>query len=143
MHPRSPQPRRILYLHQHFSTPAGATATRSHALAGALAARGHAVTIACGGYAGAVTGLAGPFRRGRREGRVGAIRVVEYAIPCGNAQGLPARAGAFLRYAARASALALAKPWDLVIASSTPLTVALPALLARRRRGTPFVFEIR
>ncbi|MCB4824518.1 glycosyltransferase family 4 protein [Roseicella aerolata] len=134
---------RILYLHQHFSTPAGATGTRSFALARALAARGHAVTLACGQYAGAVTGLAGGFRRGRREGAVGPFRVVEYAIPCGNAQGLPARAAAFLRYAARATALALAETWDVVVASSTPLTVALPALAARRLRGTPFVFEIR
>ncbi len=140
---RATAPRRILYLHQHFSTPAGATATRSHAHALALAARGHSVTLACGRYAGAETGLAQPFRAGRREGAVGPLRVVEYAIPCGNAQPLAARGGAFLRYAARASALAMTGRWDLVIASSTPLTVALPALLARRLRGTPFLFEIR
>jgi glycosyltransferase involved in cell wall biosynthesis len=136
-------PRRILYLHQHFSTPAGATATRSYALAQALAARGHAVTMACGQYAGAATGLAGPFRGGRREGLVGSVRVVEFAIPCGNAQSLRERATAFLRYVACASPLALARPWDLIIASSTPLTVALPALMAQRLRGTPFLFEIR
>lgn len=134
---------RVLYLHQHFSTPAGATGTRSFALARALAARGHAVSVACGGYDGACTGLDGRFRRGRREGRVGGFRVVEFAIPCGNAQGFAARGGAFLRYAARASALALSAPWDVVVASSTPLTVALPALLAQAARGTPFVFEIR
>ncbi len=106
---RASPSRRILYLHQHFSTPAGATATRSHALALALAARGHAVTLACGQYAGAETGLAGRFRFGRRDGSLGPLRVVEYAIPCGNAQPLAARAGAFLRYAARASALAMAQ----------------------------------
>ena len=134
---------RVLYLHQHFSTPAGATGTRSFAMARALAARGHAVTVACGGYAGADTGLDGPFRRGRREGRVGAFRVVEFAIPCGNAQGFAARGLAFARYAARTTALALRGPWDAVVASSTPLSVALPALAARHGRGTPFVFEIR
>ncbi len=134
---------RILYLHQHFSTPAGATGTRSHAMARALVARGHAVTLACGQYAGAVTGLAGPFRRGGREGMVDGLRVVEWAIPCGNAMTLAARAGAFLHYAARATTLALGRDWDLVIASSTPLSVALPALAARRLRGIPFVFEIR
>lgn len=134
---------RILYLHQHFSTPGGATATRSFAMARALAARGHALTLACGSYEGAETGLAGPFRRGRREGSVDAFRVVEFAIPCGNSQGLRARAGAFLRYAARAAGLALAGRFDLMLASSTPLSVALPALLARRLRALPFVFEIR
>ena len=52
---------RILYLHQHFSTPEGATATRAFAQARALAAAGHRVTLACGGYAGARTGLDGYF----------------------------------------------------------------------------------
>ncbi|HYZ34673.1 MAG TPA: glycosyltransferase family 4 protein, partial [Crenalkalicoccus sp.] len=134
---------RLLYLHQHYSTPAGATATRSHALARALAARGHAVTLACGRYAGAITGLEGPFAGRRREGRVGPVHVVEYDIPCGNAQGTAERAGAFLRFAARATPLAARGGWDAVIASSTPLTVALPALTARALRGTPFIFEIR
>jgi glycosyltransferase involved in cell wall biosynthesis len=134
---------RILYLHQHFSSPDGATATRAYAMANALAARGHAVTLACGRYEGAETGLGGAFRRGRREGPVGRFHVVEYDIPCGNTQGLVARGGAFLRFAARAAALALSRPFDLVVASSTPLTVALPALAARRVRGIPFVFEIR
>ena len=125
---------RVLYLHQHFSTPAGTTATRSFGLARALAARGHAVTMACGRYAGAETGLSGPFRRGRREGRVGPLRVVEFGIPCGNAQGAAARGAAFLRFAARATPLALSGGFDLAIASSTPLTVALPALANRDRR---------
>lgn len=134
---------RILYLHQHFSTPAGATATRSHAQARALAQAGHAVTLACGQWQGAVTGLDGAFRRGARQGRVAGFEVVEWAIPCGNAMGETARIAAFLRYAARATRHALRPGWDLVIASSTPLSVALPALLARQARGTPFLFEIR
>jgi glycosyltransferase involved in cell wall biosynthesis len=134
---------RILYLHQHYSSPAGSTATRSHGLAQALAARGHAVTLACGRYDGAESGLDGPFRRGRREGRAGSIRVVEFDIACSNAMGLPARAVAFLRYAAAATRLALTRRFDLIVASSTPLTVALPALAARALRDTPFVFEIR
>ena len=131
---------RILYLHQHFSTPAGATGTRSYAFARALAQRGHAVTLACGQFQGAVTGLDGRFRLGARRGRVAGFDVVEFAIPCANAMGLTRRSAAFLRYAARASLLALRGEWDLIIASSTPLTVAIPALLARR---TPFIFEIR
>jgi glycosyltransferase involved in cell wall biosynthesis len=134
---------RVLYLHQHHSGPAGSTATRSHAFAGALAARGHEVTIACGRYEGADSGLDGPFRHGRRDGRVGGHRVVEFDIPCGNAMPLAARASAFLRFAARAAPLAASARIDLVVASSTPLTVALPALLARAALGTPFVFEIR
>ena len=112
-------------------------------MARAMAARGHAVTLACGRYEGAETGLRGPFRRGAREGRAAGFGVVEFDIPCSNAQGLGARTGAFLRYAHRATGVALKGGFDLVLASSTPLTVALPALLAQRLAGVPFVFEIR
>jgi glycosyltransferase involved in cell wall biosynthesis len=133
----------ILYLHQHFSTPAGSTATRSFAFARALAARGHRVTLATGRYQGAETGLSGPFRKGRREGRVAGFQVVEWDIPYANAMGIAARSAAFLRYATAAARLALREKPDLVIASSTPLTVALPALCAKALRGIPFIFEIR
>jgi glycosyltransferase involved in cell wall biosynthesis len=133
----------ILYLHQHFSTPAGSTATRSFAFARALAARGHRVTLATGRCQGAETGLSGPFRRGRREGQVAGFKVVEWDIPYANAMGIAARSVAFLRYAAAATRLALREKPDLIIASSTPLTIALPALCAKALRGIPFIFEIR
>ncbi len=136
-------PLRILYLHQHFSTPDGATATRAYNHARALAEAGHAVTLACGRYDGAATGLSGPFRQGSRRGAVAGFEVVEFDLPYGNAQSLARRSLVFLRYAAAASRLALGQGWDLLIASSTPPTVAIPALLARRLRGTPFLFEIR
>ena len=133
----------ILYLHQHFSTPAGSTATRSFAFARALAARGHRVTLATGRCQGAATGLSGPFRKGRREGQIVGFKVVEWDIPYANAMGIAARSAAFLRYAAAATRLALREKPDLIIASSTPLTVALPALCAKALRGIPFIFEIR
>ncbi|MCE2919159.1 MAG: glycosyltransferase family 4 protein [Roseomonas sp.] len=133
----------ILYLHQHFSTPAGSTATRSFAFARALVARGHRVTLATGCYQGAESGLAGPFRKGRREGRVAGFQVVEWDIAYANPMGIAARSAAFLRYAAAAARLALRERPDLIIASSTPLTVALPALCAKALRGIPFIFEIR
>jgi glycosyltransferase involved in cell wall biosynthesis len=134
---------RILYLHQHYSAPSGTTATRSHAFASALAARGHRVTVACGRYEGAVTGLEGRFRNSRRDGMSRGFRIVEFDIPYGNARGFGGRGLAFARYAGHAGRLALAEDWDLVIASSTPLTVTLPALLAHRLRGTRFIYEIR
>lgn len=134
---------RVLYLHQHFTTPDGAGGTRSWAMAGALAARGHRVTVACGAAEGAESGLDGPFRRGRRAGRTGPFEVVQFAIPYANAMGAAARARAFLAFAARATPLALRGGFDVIVASSTPPTVALPALAARAIRRVPFVFEIR
>lgn len=134
---------RLLYLHQPYSAPRGSVSTRAHAMAAALAAAGHEVTLLCGGYAGADPGLSGPFRRGRREGASPeGFRVVQIASGGGNAAPLPARAAGFARFAAAATPFALGR-WDGIIASSTPLTVVLPALAARALRGTPFLFEMR
>lgn len=134
---------RILYLHQHFSRPEGSTATRSFINASELAAAGHQVTLACGRYDGAVTGLCAPFHRGSRSGAMEGFALREFDIRCGNAQGLARRSAAFLHFAAAVTPMALRGDWDVIIASSTPLTVAIPALLANRLRGTPFLFEIR
>ena len=71
------------------------------------------------------------------------FQVVEFDIPYANAMGIAARGAAFLRYAAAATRLAFRVKPDLMIASSTPLTVALPAILAKGLRGIPFIFEIR
>jgi len=49
----------VLYFHQHFSTPAGSTGTRSYEMARRLIQRGHAVTMVCGLYQVAKTGLKG------------------------------------------------------------------------------------
>lgn len=130
---------KVLYIHQHFSTPLGAAPARSFAMARALADAGHAVTVATGASAGCVSGLPD----GVAEGAIDAgFRVARFAVPYGNAMGTAARATAFLRFAAAVAPLAL-KPWDAIVASSTPPTVALPALLAQRLRGTPFLYEIR
>jgi hypothetical protein len=60
---------KVLYYHQHFSTPQGSGGTRSYAMARALLARGHSVTLVCGSYAGGQTGLTGPTGRdGGRDG---------------------------------------------------------------------------
>ncbi len=108
-------------------------------MARALAQSGHRVTIACGQYQGGEAGIDAPFLGCRREGTVSGFRVVQFAVPYANARGLAGRMLAFLRFAWRAAWLARGEAWDVVIASSTPLTVVLPALIAR----APFIFEIR
>lgn len=134
---------RLLYIHQHFSTPDGTVGNRSWAFARAAIARGHQVQVLCGGYVGGSTGLSGPFAGGLRRGTVDGIDVVEIAAPAGNAQSLSRRAGHFAKFALAAVPRALRAPADLVYATSTPLTVAVPALAARLARGRPYVFEVR
>lgn len=133
----------VLYFHQHFSTPRGATGTRSYEFARHLVEAGHGVTVVCGSTRKADTGLRGAFRRGRRDGSVDGIRVIELDVVYSNHDGFIARTRAFLRFALGGLAIALREKCDLVFATSTPLTAGIPGIAARWLRGKPFVFEVR
>jgi glycosyltransferase involved in cell wall biosynthesis len=134
---------KLLYFHQHFTTPDGSWGTRSYEMAKALVAAGHDVTMVCGSAARGRTGLDGPFHRGRREGSVEGIHVVELELPYANEDGMLTRSFAFLRFAVRGMQIAVTRPADLVFATTTPLTAALPGIAARWLRGRRFVFEVR
>lgn len=134
---------RILYFHQHFSTPLGSTGTRSYEFARRLAARGHAVTMVCGSYGGGVTGLQGPYLRGMRRGAVAGFEVIEFELPYSNADRFVRRSWIFLKFVARSLRIALFTPCDVLFATSTPLTVAIPGIFAKLLRRRRFVFEVR
>jgi len=133
----------VLYYHQHFSTRAGSAGTRSYEFARRLVSRGHRVTMICGSYAQGNTGLSGEFRRGRRCGTVDGIEVIELKLTYSNRQGFLIRGLAFLRFAARSTWIALWLKYDILFATTTPLTAGIPGIAARWIRHKPFVFEVR
>ncbi len=62
----------------------------------------------------------------------------------GTAMSYPRRVAAFGQFAAAATATALRQPRpDVIYATSPPLTMALPAMAAGRRRRAPLAFEVR
>ena len=134
---------KVLYFHQHFTTPLGASGTRSYEMARRLVERGHQVTVVCGSFAAGHTGLAHPFVKGVRRGKVDEIDVVELELPYANSDGLVRRTLTFLKYALRSVSLALRSDCDLVFATSTPLTAGIPGIAASLARRKPFVFEVR
>ena len=134
---------KVLYFHQHFSTPQGAAGTRSYEMARRLVERGHQVTMVCGSYGAGRTGLAGPFASGRRGGLIDGINVVEFELPYRNRDGFLRRTSTFLKYAYRSTTLVLRHDYDLVFATSTPLTAGIPGVVATLLRRKPFVFEVR
>ncbi len=133
----------VLYFHQHFTTPDGSTGTRSYEVSKRLLSSGHLVTMVCGAHALSKTGLSGPFLRGRREGSVDGIHVIELKLPYSNHQGFLQRSWTFILFALRSVILALRLDYDVLFATSTPLTAALPGIVARWLRHKPFVFEVR
>jgi len=134
---------RVLYFHQHFTTPEGSSGTRSYEISKRLLASGHEVTMVCGSAALSKSGLVGPFFAGRREGSVEGIHIIELELPYSNYHSFLSRSWTFLRFAFRSIALALRLDYDVVFATSTPLTADLPGIAARWLRRKPFVFEVR
>ncbi len=104
---------------------------------------GHTVTMVCGSYDLSATGLTDPFERGKREGVVEGIRIIEFDLSYSNADGLLKRTWLFLKFAASSSNIALRTKYDVLFATTTPLTAGIPGILARWFCGKPFVFEVR
>jgi glycosyltransferase involved in cell wall biosynthesis len=133
----------ILYFHQHFSTPQGSTGIRSYQMAQKLIASGHQVTMVCGSFGPGVTGLDGPFVRGRRTGQVDGITVIEFELSYSNADPFLKRSLTFLKFALASIRVALGSRYDIAFATTTPLTAGIPGIFARWLRRKPFVFEVR
>lgn len=134
---------KVLYFHQHFVTPRGAGGVRSYAMARRLIDRGHAVTMVCGSFVGGNSGLTGPFTKSVRRGWVDGIDVIELDLAYSNSDGFAKRAWTFLKFAARSVGVAFTENYDVLFATTTPLTAGIPGIFARWFRGKPFVFEVR
>jgi glycosyltransferase involved in cell wall biosynthesis len=131
---------KILYLHQYFVPPDAPGGTRSYEFARRLVQRGHQVTMVTSN-AMMKNGFADPNRVTRRQ--LDGIDLVILPVRYGNEMGYHRRTLAFAKFAARAAAEAVRHRPDVVFATSTPLTIAIPGLLARVARGVPMVFEVR
>jgi glycosyltransferase involved in cell wall biosynthesis len=127
---------RVLYLHQYFNTPAMAGGTRSYEMARRLVSWGHDVQM--------VTTWREPDQR-RDWFRTTEAGIAVHWLPVAysNRLGYGDRLRAFARFAWASSSKAARLGGDVVLATSTPLTIALPGIYASRRRGIPMVFEIR
>lgn len=127
---------RIVYLHQYFLTPEMPGGTRSYEMARRLVAAGHEVHM--------ITSDQRPSSGGAwRETDEAGIRVHWARVPYDNKMSFGRRLVAFARFAWMASRRAAALRGDVIFATSTPLTIAIPALVASSIRRVPFVFEVR
>ena len=134
---------KILYFHQHFTTPKGASGIRSYAMAQALLHHGHQVTMVCGSFGAGQTGLTNSFVHGVRRGTVDGVDIIEFELPYSNKLSFLKRVKLFLSFALKSVKVALSEKYDVVFATTTPLTASIPGILAKWLRRTPFVFEVR
>ncbi len=126
---------RILYLHQFFLTREGSGGTRSYEFARHLVRAGHEVVMVTAGSGGTRT-VEGITVHSVRGGYGDYVKATSMAYP--------RRIASFFRFAAGAAAAVLSEEApDVVLATSPPLTMALPAIAAARRHRAPLVFEVR
>lgn len=133
-----PPPMRIVYLHQYFVTPRSAGGTRSYEMARRLVAAGHQVDM--------ITAEQNPVPGAPawRVSEEAGITVHWANVAYDNSMGFLARLRAFVAFAmASARRAANVRDSDVIFATSTPLTIALPAMWAAWRRRIPYVFEVR
>jgi glycosyltransferase involved in cell wall biosynthesis len=126
---------RILYLHQYFLEPSDGGGTRSWELARRLVQYGHEVAV--------VTSDLRVDRRSWEVERKQGVEIHRIGVRYENALGYRERIASFMRFAAAAGPRAREIGGDVVFATSTPLTIALPGMYAARALGVPFVFEVR
>jgi glycosyltransferase involved in cell wall biosynthesis len=128
---------RVIYIHQYFNTPDTVGSTRSYEMARRLVRAGHEVHM--------VTSQreedAGV--RSWYETEEAGIHVHWIPILYSNHMSYRGRIQAFVRFAWLAARKAASLSGEIVFATSTPLTIALPAIYAARRNRIPMVFEVR
>ncbi len=128
---------RIVYLHQYFTTPAQSGGTRSYEFARRLADRGHDVHVITSSRDAGATGR--QWSTVEMEG----FTVHERHVAYDNSMSPLQRVRAFVSFASLSAARARSLKGDVVFATSTPLTIILPAWFAVLGRRTPIVFEVR
>lgn len=126
----------ITYLHQYFNTPKMSGSTRSYEMAKRLVAKGHKVKMI-------TSWREDDCRRGWFETEEAGIRVYWLPVPYSNTMGYQDRIKAFFCFAWKAAMKAASLPADVILATSTPLTIALPGSFAARQQKAPMVFEVR
>jgi len=132
---------KILYYHQHFILPSQAGGTRSYEMARKLISRGHEVTMVCGGSKN--LNLNSSDDLGVYRGEIDRINVIQIRLPYSNRDGLLKRSLTFIKFAFKGIRIAFKEDYDLVFATSTPLTAGIPGIFAKIFKGKKFIFEVR
>ena len=125
----------LLYIHQYFQTPRDPGGTRSYWISKELIEQGHRVTMLT-----TSTNIDSKLERINIDG----IDVVYLKVPYSQNMSIFRRLLSFVGFMFFSTKVALQeKDVDLVIATSTPLTIGFPALVIKKFRKIPFLFEVR
>lgn len=123
----------IYYLHQYFKHPSEGGAIRSYHVARGLVSRGWKVKV--------ITAWNNNYLD---HTHIEGVEVIYLPVPYRNQFSFLARIRAFLHYMFYAVYLLLkAEKKSIIFATSTPLTVGLAAVIIKKIKNIPYVFEVR
>lgn len=129
---------RILYLHQYFVTPSMVGGTRSYEMARRFVAAGHEVHVVTSTHDRYVADKDDWFTTNEAG-----VNVHWLPLAYSNYMGAFERIRAFFRFALASRNKAAEIGGDVVFATSTPLTIAIPGVHAAKKNRAPLVLEVR
>lgn len=127
---------KLLYIVQYFRFPDETGSTRPYDLASSFVKKGVDVTVITSNEYGTQTEK---WKYIERDG----IKMHYLDCAYNNNMGFADRIKAFMRFFTNATKKAMSLDYDLMLASSTPLTNGIPALVTKWRKKKPYVFEVR
>jgi glycosyltransferase involved in cell wall biosynthesis len=130
---------KILYFYQFFSTSKGSWGTRVYDFAKRWVEKGHSVTVVTSMFAKSDIATKKFIENQIHDG----IHVKVVGIKLDNKQSSLKRIWTWFVYMLVSCWYAIKLPSDIVIASSGPITVGIPGLVAHCLCGKKFVFEVR
>jgi len=131
---------RLVYFHQYFATPNSNGGIRSYEMARRLVGRGvHVDLITSSAFIDGQMNL----NPGWNCKKVDGINLHILNLPYSNKYSFLKRVWVFIKFAVMSGVYASKLKADLVFASSTPLTIGLPAVFASKRMKAPLIFEVR
>ena len=127
---------KVIYLHQYFCTPSMSSGTRSYEMARRLVKKGHKVFMISSKHSHSEI-------KERNFSIEEGIHVWWLPVKYSNNMNFIQRIYSFIIYCIYAYKIGRKLNYGLVLASSTPLTIAIPGILLSKIRKAPFILEVR
>ena len=127
---------KIIYLHQYFNTNEMPGSTRSFELSKRLVENGHKVYL--------ITSKRDDYQL-QKNGwtKENGIDVYWTPVSYSNKMGFLRRMFSFLLFSIKSLKVTLSIDADIIYATSTPLTIAIPAIIYSKLKSKPMIFEVR
>tara|TARA_B100001250_G_C19817464_1_gene799560 strand:+ start:16898 stop:18100 length:1203 start_codon:yes stop_codon:yes gene_type:complete len=133
---------KIAYIHDYFTSPEGSSGTRSYEFAKRLSEFNHDVSIICTNH-DRFFHKKESFNNGQRKFEIDGINVIQFNVPYSNKFSSNKRMLAFLKQSFYSIRYLLKNDFDIIYATSPPISSGLTALIYKFFKGKKVIFEIR